>query len=142
VPKTRRTSPYQAFEKQVDADLNPKQFTTEITIRLQIDPVGHFSAPYDLSVFRSEISNRDFFKWFKLQTNHGDSERPSTLRFTLKDAMPAAKVDDVARGDEEGFRRIREDILVQFEKARMFMPRLREFGVLVVDPAWRDLSGK
>ncbi len=56
--------------------------------------------------------------------------------------MPVAKVSDVSKGDEEGYRKIREDILVQCEKARMFMPRLREFGVLVVDPGWKNENGK
>jgi hypothetical protein len=137
VPKRRRTSP--ALEEPPAPAPSLSQFTTEITIRLQIDPVGHFSAPYDFSVFRPEVSNLDFFKWFKWRTKHGGHDGPPKLRFTLKDAMPVAKICDVVRGDEEGYRKLREDILVQCEKARMFMPRLREFGVLI---EWRDENGK
>lgn len=64
------------------------------------------------------------------------------LQLTLKDAMPVAKVINVERGDEESFGNVRDDILVQFEKARFFMPRLKEFGVLIVDPGWAMVDGK
>jgi hypothetical protein len=50
------------------------------------------------------------------------------LKLTLKDAMPVAKVTAIERGGEESFRKVRDDILVQFEKAKLFMPSLKEFG--------------
>ncbi|KAH6667448.1 hypothetical protein B0J14DRAFT_602284 [Halenospora varia] len=122
--------------------LTPPPFTTEITIRLQIDTLVRFSAPYDLSVFHPRINNLQFFSWFGRLTGRGGVKGPSMLKLTLKDAMPVAKVINIESGDEESFGKVRDYILVQFEKAKLFMPRLKEFGVLIVDPGWATVGGK
>jgi hypothetical protein len=108
----------------------------EITIRLQIDETGKFSAPYDMSVFRPKTRTTDFFAWFRSQTGHGSAEGPPLLHFTFKDAMPAPKSSSIARLNEDHFRWISQDIVEQFNRAKLYMPGLKKFVVLVTDPGW------
>lgn len=110
--------------------------TPEITVRLQMDEAGKFSAPYDTSVFRPIARTTDFFAWFGSQTGHGGAGGPPLLKFTFKDAMPVPKSSSIARLNEDHFRRMSQDIMEQFNRAKLYMPGLKEFVVLVTDPAW------
>jgi hypothetical protein len=108
----------------------------EISIRLQIDEAGKFSAPYDMSVLRSKIKTTEFFAWFGGQTGRGGARGPPLLNFTFKDAMPVPKSTYIARLNEDDFRYMRRDIIAQFDKANLYMPGLKDFIVLVTDPGW------
>jgi len=76
--------------------------------------------------------------------------KPQKLRFILKDAMPIAKTIDVYsyRGGgisgeklEMDWRKVREGIVRECERAKAFLPDLIEFGVLVMDPGWMESVG-
>ncbi|KAH6704121.1 hypothetical protein BKA61DRAFT_739936 [Leptodontidium sp. MPI-SDFR-AT-0119] len=108
----------------------------EIAVRLQMDGVGKFSAPYEFSVWRREIKTTEFFAWFGRQTGRGGVKGPPLLTFTLKDAMPDRKSRDIAILNEDDFRWMRKHIITQFDKAKLFMPGLKDFTVLVTDPGW------
>ena len=106
----------------------------EISIRLQIDEAGKFSAPYNMSVFRSKIKTTEFFAWFGGQTGRGGARGPPLLNFTFKDAMPVPKSTHIARLNENDFRDTRRDVVAQFGKENFCMPGLKGFVVLVIDP--------
>ncbi|KAE9381868.1 hypothetical protein N431DRAFT_393530 [Stipitochalara longipes BDJ] len=114
----------------------------DIKIRLQKDAAGRFTAPHPFAILQS-TDLQDFMEWFAEETGRDDALRPEKLRFILKDAMPVAKTYEVYIGwglFEEKFevewRRVREEIVRECERAKAFLPDLREFGVLVVDPGW------
>jgi hypothetical protein len=106
----------------------------EISIRLQVDGAGKFSKSFDKSFLRPKLTTQDFFPWFTSQTGRD----PPCLKFTFKDAMPNPKSTEVARGNEDHFTYMRRDIKVQCEKAKKFMPELRDFVVLVTVPGWTE----
>ena len=108
----------------------------EITIRFQMDEVGKFSEPYNISVWGPNVKTTEFFAWFGSQTGRGGVRGPPLLTFTLKDAMPDRKSHDIAILNEDDFHWMRKHILTQFEKAKLYMPGLKDFAVLVTDPWW------
>ncbi|KAH8800598.1 hypothetical protein F5884DRAFT_757452 [Xylogone sp. PMI_703] len=107
-----------------------------ITIRLQIDEAGRFSNPYDMSAFNKKWKTTQFFTWFGTQTGRGGAAGPRLLKFTLKDAMPIPRSITIAKLNENDFRWMTRDIMVQFDIAKSFLPSLAEFCVLVTDPGW------
>lgn len=104
----------------------------EIIIRLQMDGTGKFSAPFDKSVLRPKVNTTEFFSWFLTQTRR----KTDRLKFTFKDAMPEPKATEVSRGNEDHFNYMRKDVKAQCEKAKAFMPDLKEFVILVTVPGW------
>ena len=119
----------------------------EIQIRLQKDAAGHFSASHPFAILQS-MELQDFFEWVAHETGRDGALRPEKLRFVLKDAMPVARTLEVYSGwglfDEkmEGeWRGVRGEIVRECERAKAFLPDLREFGVLVVDPGWMENMG-
>ena len=108
----------------------------EITLRLQMDEVGKFSGPYNISAWRPNVKTTEFFAWFGSQTGRGGVRGPPLLTFTLKDAMPDRKSRDIAILNEDDFHWMRKHILTQFENAKLYIPGLKEFTVLVTDPGW------
>jgi hypothetical protein len=117
----------------------------EIKIRLQKDAAGHFTGPHNFSVFTDLLpTSSTLFSWFGKRTGRGGDIGPEMLRITLKDAMPVAKSYDLYREyggtalATEKYKRAKDDIVMECEKAKGFMPELREFGVLVVDPNWTE----
>ncbi|CZR64899.1 uncharacterized protein PAC_14799 [Phialocephala subalpina] len=114
----------------------PPPSPAEITIRLQVDEVGKFSAPYDFSVWRPKIKTTEFFAWFGGQTGRGGANGPQLLAFTLKDAMPDRITLNIPILNQGDFRWMRKCIMTQFDKAKSFMPGLKNFAVLVTDPEW------
>lgn len=50
--------------------------------------------------------------------------------------MPDQKSRDIAILDGDDFRWLRKLIIWQSDKAKLYLPGLKEFGVLVSDPAW------
>jgi hypothetical protein len=116
--------------------------TAEIKIRVQKDGHGHFTEPHKFEVFTITENLQGFFWWFAKRTGRGGELGPERLRITLKDVMPVAKTFDVYRGHfeagfEEKFRKMKENIVVECEKAKAFLPELKEFSVLVMDPTWK-----
>lgn len=108
----------------------------DITIRIQIDGTGRFSAPFPKSILRPRLTTTDFFSFIATQTSRNAPDGPPCLKFTLKDAMPIPYATEIARGNEDHFNYMRRDIKVQYEKAGKWMPELREFVVLVTVPGW------
>jgi hypothetical protein len=104
-----------------------------------MDEVGKFSAPYDFSIWTRKIKTTEFFAWFGSQTGRGGVKGPPLLTFTLQDAMPNRKYRDIAILNEDDFRWMRRHIIKQFDKAKLFMPVLKDFAVLVTDPRWFSL---
>jgi hypothetical protein len=114
----------------------------EIGVRLQIDGTGKFSAPFDKSVLRPRVNITEFFSWFSTQTRRCGPHGPPCLKFTFKDAMPAPKATEVSRGNEDHFNYMRKDIKAQCEKAKAYMPNLKEFVILVTVPNWSTPKGE
>ena len=114
----------------------------EIIIRLQIDGTGKFSAPFDKSVLRPKINITEFFTWFSTQTRRGGPHGPPCLKFTFKDAMPEPKATEVSRGNEDHFNYMRKDVKAQCERAKAYMPDLKEFVILVTVPGWFTPKGE
>ncbi|KAL2063406.1 hypothetical protein VTL71DRAFT_5211 [Oculimacula yallundae] len=110
--------------------------TIDIKIRVQIDRTGRFSTPFDKSVLRPKITTAEFFKWFASQSRHSPPNPPHNLKFTFKDAMPTPQATEIAAGNEDHFNYMRRDIKAQIEKAKRFLPELREFVILVTVPGW------
>jgi hypothetical protein len=127
------SQPYTGEDAQRDQPLIPPP-TTEIKFRIQIDNQGHFSASHPFSVLYTSDDVDYFFSWFGKHTSH----RPRRLRFTLKDAMPDAKVYQIVNGHSQAFQQMRGEVLRESEKAKGFMPDLKEFWLLVADPEWRE----
>jgi hypothetical protein len=130
-------------------DTNPTAATTasfpspiEIIVRIQIDGTGKFSAPFDKSVLRPKVNTTQFFSWFSTQTRRGGSCGPPCLKFTFKDAMPEPKATEVSRGNEDHFNYMRKDVKAQCEKAKSYMPNLKEFVILVTVPGWCTPKGE
>jgi hypothetical protein len=114
----------------------------KIIVRLQVDGSGKFSTPFDKSVLRPKVTTTEFFAWFATQTRRNGPHSPPCLKFTFKDAMPSPKATEVSRGNEDHFNYMRMDIKAQCEKARMYMPDLKEFVVLVTVPNWVSPQGE
>ncbi len=108
----------------------------EISVRVQTDGAGKVSTRYSQWVLRPEITTTDFFAWFAHQTGHGRNEGPPSLTFTFKDAMPVPTSSTIAQANEEHFNLMKRDLKAQFEKAKEFVPNLKEFLVVVTDPGW------
>lgn len=136
----RQLSTHMAEDAQLDTLNQPPlpPSAAEIKIRVQVDVQGHFSPPHDFSVFDLAGRVEFFFSWFGKHTGRGGDTGPERLRFLLKDAMPDAKVYDIGRENNGTFLRMVFEVLRECEKAKGFMPGLREFGVLVVDPQWKE----
>jgi hypothetical protein len=58
------------------------------------------------------------------------------LKFTFKDAIPAPRATEVLKGNEDHFDYMRKDVKTQCEKAKAYMPDLKEFAILVTVPNW------
>jgi len=114
----------------------------EIIVRLQVDGTGKFSAPFDKSVLRPKVNINEFFSWFSMQTRRGGPHGPPCLKFTFKDAMPEPKATEVSRGNEDHFNYMRKDVKEQCEKAKAYMPDLKEFVILVTVPGWSTPKGE
>jgi len=108
----------------------------EISVRLQIDGVGKVSVSYSKWVLRPKITSRDFFAWFASQTGRGGNEGPPSLRFTFKDAMPCSMSSTIVQANEDHFNLLKRELRTQFERAKDWVPNLKEFVVFVADPGW------
>ena len=108
----------------------------EIVVRLQMDELGSFSAPYEFSVWRCKMKTTEFFAWFGGETGRGGVKGPPRLTFTLKDAMSDRKSRDIPLLNEDDFRWMRKHITTERDRAILFMPGLKNFTVLVTDPGW------
>jgi len=135
---------FQASQSASSAMSSPAISTSpvEIVVRLQMDGAGKFSAPFDKSVIRPKVNTTEFFSWFSTQTRRGDSQGPPCLKFTFKDAMPIPKATEVSRGNEDHFDYMRKDIKAQCERAKAYMPDMKEFVVLVTVPGWVSPKGE
>ncbi|RDL31555.1 uncharacterized protein BP5553_09764 [Venustampulla echinocandica] len=111
-----------------------RQDAPEITVRLQIDRAGKVSNPYNKRVLSP--TGTDFFPWFTSQTGRGGSKGPLSLRFTFKDAMPCPATITIAQVDKNYLNLMIRELQTQFERAREYVPNLKEFAVLVADPEW------
>lgn len=138
MPKTQAPS----LQGQREQATVPPPPAAEIQVRLQKDAAGHFTAPHDFAFFATITTMELLFDWFARRTGHGGPFGPERLRVTLKDAMPVAKYYDLERGyggaefANAELERMKEDIMNEYEKTKAFMPDLKEFAVLVVDPFW------
>ncbi|PVH75281.1 hypothetical protein DL98DRAFT_320196 [Cadophora sp. DSE1049] len=108
----------------------------DIKIRVQVDGTGKFSIPFDKSVLRPKVTTTEFFSWFASRSRHAPPHPPRHLKFTFKDAMPTPQATEIAAGNEDHFNYMRKDVKVQCEKAKKFMPELKEFVILVTVPGW------
>jgi hypothetical protein len=139
VPHSLQLNPKPETPQSTNSNTSTKAYTTssvEIITRLQIDGTGKFSAPFDKSVLRPKVNTKEFFSWFSTQTGCGGPHGPPCLKFTFKDAMPVPKATEVMRGNEDHFNYMRKDVKTQYEKAKAYMPDLKEFVILVTVPGW------
>jgi hypothetical protein len=110
--------------------------TPEISVRLQTDGAGRVSDSYSKWVLRPGITSSDFFAWFASQTGRGGDGGPPSLRFTFKDAMPCPMSSMITQVNEDHFNLMKREFRTQFERARKYVPNLKEFVVFVTDPGW------
>ncbi|KAH9203978.1 hypothetical protein DL95DRAFT_398888, partial [Leptodontidium sp. 2 PMI_412] len=91
VPASDHAQPYQPRaatqprEPSIHEPVKLASSPPEIAVRLQMDEVGKFSAPYEFSAWRRKIKTTEFFAWFGGQTGRGGVKGPPLLTFTLKD---------------------------------------------------------
>jgi len=136
------STPQQSSPREVVENIllaNDSLLAVEIFFRIQINRSGKFSVPFDKSILRPSITVRGFFSWFASKTGHAEPG-PAALKFTFKDAMPAPTSTQVMRGNEDHFKYMRKDIKSQCAKAKVFMPELKEFTILITVPGWDDPS--
>jgi hypothetical protein len=108
----------------------------KIVLRIQIDSHGRLSHSYDKPPLHARTTSTQFFAWFARETGRtSPSTSPQKLRFDFKDAVPA-KTSVVAAGNDDHFDLMVGDIKRKVERAAEFMPGLKEFCIVVTDPAW------
>ncbi|KAH7403234.1 hypothetical protein BKA64DRAFT_444119 [Cadophora sp. MPI-SDFR-AT-0126] len=141
-PPLSQHSQYQQMlqsQKSQSTSSNPTSISAsnvDIIIRVQVDGTGQFSIPFDKSVLRPKVTTTEFFSWFASQSRHSPPHPPRHLKFTFKDAMPTPQATEIVMGNEDHFNYMRKDIKAQCEKAKKFMPELKEFVILVTVPGW------
>ncbi|KAL5314649.1 hypothetical protein ACEPPN_017292 [Leptodophora sp. 'Broadleaf-Isolate-01'] len=134
---SQRPQTPQTLHREDSQPTNPTTNSNlDIKIRVQVDGTGRFSIPFDKSVLRPKVTTTEFFAWFASQSRHSPPHPPHHLKFTFKDAMPVPQATEITAGNEDHFNYMRRDIKAQCEKARSFMPELREFVILVTVPGW------
>ncbi|CZR52143.1 uncharacterized protein PAC_02020 [Phialocephala subalpina] len=117
-----------------DKSVNEASPAVQIAVRIQENEYGQFSRHYDQKVLLSGITVADFFAWFARCAGY-DPLGPAKLKFTLKDALPPVH-GRVSKGDVEQFEHIKRDIKPYLERAKVLMPELIEFVILVTVPGW------
>jgi hypothetical protein len=108
----------------------------QIVIRIQENEHGQFSCHYDQTVLLLKITTVNFFAWFACSTGYAHPLGPVKLKITLKDALSIPVHDKIRRGDEGHFKLIKQDIQPHLEQAKILMPQLTEFAILVTVPRW------
>jgi hypothetical protein len=133
----QRQPQQQATELQTPSNTkidNSTPSTAKIVIRIQIDGHGRLSRSYDKSVLNTRITNERFFTWFEHET--GNYTCTDRLKFDFKDALPAAKSSVIARGNDDHFDLMVQDIKRKFERAKEYASDMNEFCIVVTDPEW------
>ena len=106
-----------------------------VSVRLQLDNEGRFSAPYSQStLLSSQTTSKEFFWWFSKNTGYTEI---SQLKFTFKDSLPERISNTIVKGNEEHFDYMKANIIQQSLFSLSRMPELVEFAILVTVPGWR-----
>ncbi|KAK0115519.1 hypothetical protein ONS95_000203 [Cadophora gregata] len=134
-PLSQHSQCQQILQRQ-ESQSSCSSSSLDIKIRVQVDGTGKFSIPFGKSVLRPKVTTTEFFSWFTSQGRQAPPQPPRHLKFTFKDAMPNPQATEIVVGNEDHFNYMRKDIKVQCEKARKFMPELKEFVILVTVPGW------
>lgn len=112
----------------------------QITVRIQVDKFKRMSGSYPSAVLSPR--NTEFFAWFAREVGFDDCMGPEELTFTFRDALPTPKNNRIARGNEEHFDYMKQDMRPVCEHVAARMPGLTEFVILVTVPAWeRKVDG-
>jgi hypothetical protein len=78
----------------------------------------------------------NFFAWFACSTGYAHPLGPVKLKITLKDTLPISVHSKIRRGDKRHFELIKQDIQPHLKQAKILMPQLTEFAILVTVPRW------
>ncbi|KAH6696544.1 hypothetical protein BKA61DRAFT_623156 [Leptodontidium sp. MPI-SDFR-AT-0119] len=108
----------------------------QITVRIQVDKFWRMSRSYPGAVLGPRVKNRDFFAWFAREVGFDDCMGPEELTFTFRDALPMPKNNRIARGNEEHFDYMKQDMRPVCEHVAARVPGLTEFVILVTVPTW------
>jgi hypothetical protein len=120
----RHMSPFSSGLEQSSGD--------KITVRIQLNVYGVFSAPYK-SDDLFYATNVDFFAWFVRNADYARHYVPAELEFTLKDALPPKHYKVTGRNGEQ-FECMKREVTSHFNHTMALMPDLNEFAVLVTVP--------
>jgi len=108
----------------------------QITVRIQVDKFWRMSRSYPGAVLGPRVKNSDFFAWFAREVGFDDCMGPEELTFTFRDALPMPKNNRIARGNEEHFNYMKQDMRPVCEHVAARVPGLTEFVILVTVPMW------
>ncbi|KAH6694374.1 hypothetical protein BKA61DRAFT_584308 [Leptodontidium sp. MPI-SDFR-AT-0119] len=114
---------------------NPNPTSPQITVHIQVDRFRRMSGPYPGSVLSHRVKNTEFFAWFAREVGFDNCMGPEELTFTFRDAL-LPKNNCIARGNEEHFDYMKQDMRPVCEHVAARMPGLTEFVILVTVPGW------
>ncbi|KFY68436.1 hypothetical protein V496_01058 [Pseudogymnoascus sp. VKM F-4515 (FW-2607)] len=110
--------------------------SVEVLVRIQVTPEGNFSEPYHFNMIGAMRTTEDFFSWFSMEARYKQSSGVQALSFCFKDAAPSPITNCIERGNAQQFEYMKGDIQRRCYETLAYMPRMREFTVLVAVPGW------
>ncbi|OBT39562.1 hypothetical protein VE00_09460 [Pseudogymnoascus sp. WSF 3629] len=110
--------------------------SVEVLVRIQVTPEGNFSEPYHLNLIGAMRTIEDFFSWFSSEARYKQSSGLQTLSFCFKDAAPSPITKCIERGNAPQFEDMKGDIQRRCYQTLAYMPRMKDFTILVAVPGW------
>lgn len=110
--------------------------SVEVLVRIQVTPEGNFSEPYHLNLIGAMRTIEDFFSWFSSEARYKQSFGLQTLSFCFKDAAPSPITKCIERGNAQQFEYMKGDIQRRCHETLAYMPRMKDFTILVAVPGW------
>lgn len=110
--------------------------SVEVLVRIQVTPEGNFSEPYHLNLIGAMRTIEDFFSWFSSEARYNQSSGLQTLSFCFKDAAPSPITKCIERGNAQQFEYMKGDIQRRCYETLAYMPRMKDFTILVAVPGW------
>ncbi|KFY30683.1 hypothetical protein V493_01747 [Pseudogymnoascus sp. VKM F-4281 (FW-2241)] len=110
--------------------------SVEVLVRIQVTPEGNFSVPYHLHSISAMRTVEDFFLWFSSKARYKQFSSLQTLSFCFKDAAPSPIIKSIERGNAQQFEDMKGDIQRRCYDTLAYMPRMKDFTILVVVPGW------
>ncbi|KFY31834.1 hypothetical protein V493_00752, partial [Pseudogymnoascus sp. VKM F-4281 (FW-2241)] len=100
------------------------------------NPEGNFSEPYHFKMISAMRTVEDFFSWFSSEARYKRFSGLQTLSFCFKDAAPSLIIKCIERGNAQQFEDMKGDIQRICYDTLAYMPRMKDFTILVAVPGW------